>query len=103
MPRYEYTCEKCGHEFEEQVPMSECGDKQDCPVCERNSGVRAYRTAPLTRTGGEGSDRDISAMQKSFRERFVKKELDDVRHKHGKAIDDSLAQTGVARKIKGKK
>lgn len=47
--------------------------------------------------GKEGSDKSISAMQQSFRERFVKKEIDDVRHKHGSNFDDSLVAKAVQR------
>ena len=54
-----------------------------------------------TRVGGEGSDRQISSMKKSFREHFVKNELDDVRHKHGRAIDESLAAGEIKRRMRG--
>jgi len=33
MPLYEYTCPKCGHEFESIVPFSASDTPQPCPVC----------------------------------------------------------------------
>ena len=34
-------------------------------------------------------------MRKSFNERFVKKELTDLRHKFGSVIDDSILGGGI--------
>lgn len=96
MPTYDYFCEDCDIYFCDIVPMSKCTEPSPCPDCEKDSR-RAYVRAPLTRTGGEGSDRQISSMKRSFRQRFVKKEIDDIRHKHGNLFDESLVSKAVDR------
>jgi len=73
---------------------------QECPECKYGWLHRVWRKAPAGRIGGEGSDRQIKSMQKSFRERFFKKGIDDVRHKHGSAIDESIRGAEIDR-IKG--
>ena len=54
-----------------------------------------------TRIGGNGSDREIASMQKSFRERFMKVEADDVREKHGASFDESLRAGDIKRRMSG--
>lgn len=56
---------------------------------------RVFRNAP--RITKPGSDQDIANMQKSFKERFYKKDIEDVRHKHGAAIDDSIRGAAVGK------
>ena len=33
MPIYEYTCQRCGHEFEQMVCMSRRDAVDACPIC----------------------------------------------------------------------
>ncbi len=106
MPLYEFGCEKCKERrdamlsYEEMLAAREC--KLKCPSCGDETGAyrEIFTKAPLGRVGGPGSDRDIAAMQQSFREHFQKSgEADEVRHKHGSAFDDSI-RGAAAEKIK---
>ena len=45
MPYYDYRCRHCKHIFEEQHPMKESGEEQDCPRCGSLAG-RYYAKAP---------------------------------------------------------
>jgi len=49
-----------------------------------------------------GYTREVQNLQQACRDHFHKKELDEVRHKHGSAIDDSLKGAAVE-KIKTEK
>lgn len=100
MPTYEFRCTECEYTGEEFIRLSEYDETVlKCPNCDSENYQRYFSTPPMMRIGGENSDRQIDAMRRSFNERFVKKELDDVRHKHGLAIDDSL-RGGAVGKIK---
>lgn len=37
MPRYDYKCHECGHEYEEQHSMSEM--RTECPKCKQDALV----------------------------------------------------------------
>jgi hypothetical protein len=79
-------------------------DPQDCPECEGElSGKRIIDGAPMSRVGGAGSDRQIKAMKKSFKKRFVNKEIDDVRHRQGNIFDESLVSAAAERIKKNEK
>lgn len=104
MPIYDILCEACGHTDEELVSLDdlEAYDyslKAECPLCrEPDVCRRVLLRAPMTRMGGDGSDRQIAAMQKASRERFFKSgEADQVRHKHGSELDDSIRGAAVER------
>jgi hypothetical protein len=94
-----YECLRCGDLWTEARLREEgtwgkwgvaCGDA-DC------GGVVKVR-GPFGRIGGEGSDRQIAAMQHSFQQRFVTSgEIDDVRHKHGHAFEDAIKGGEVGR------
>lgn len=104
MPLYDILCGACGHTDEEIVKLSDLDAydyslKVACPLC-HESGVcrRVLLRAPMTRMGGDGSDRQITAMKKASRERFFKSgEADQVRHKHGSELDDSIRGAAVER------
>jgi hypothetical protein len=49
--------------------------------------------------GDPKSDKNLAKMQKNLRERFIKKEIDDVRHKHGRLYDDAV-RSSAAQRIK---
>lgn len=72
----------------------------DCPSCETTMEIHTPNEAPAGHMKRD-YDSEVSAMQSSFRHRFMKKELDDVRHKFGSLIDDSLV-AGEARRIREK-
>ena len=94
---HDFLCPECEYIEERLIERGETLEMK-CPNCEAEMH-KVYLKSPAFRMGGEGSDRQIASMQKSFRERFKKKEADDIRHKHGKDFDDSLAH-GEVRRIK---
>lgn len=94
--KYDYSCNECQIYFSKHVPMSDYKKSQPCPECLSHCG-RAYLAAPFTRVGGEGSDRSIKAMKKSFKQRFVTKELTDCRHKFGNTMDESFVSAAAQR------
>lgn len=100
MARYDYYCEGCDEYFEYDSSMEDRNTPAPCPDCE-GLAPRIFVMPPMIRIGGDGSDRQIKAMKHSFRKRFVQKEMDDVRHKHGNNFDESLASAAVER-IKNK-
>jgi putative FmdB family regulatory protein len=52
MPFYDYRCEDCGHEFEEQRPVA-ARDEAECPGCRGRRVRRLVRAvARLSGAGG---------------------------------------------------
>jgi len=100
-PSYDYECEKCKGYFSDLVPMSEYQKPQPCPKCGTSCG-RIWLEPPMVRHGGEGSDRQIASMKKSFKNRFVKKELDDLRHRFGNNLDESFVSAAAGKIKEGK-
>lgn len=93
-----FQCLKC----REWWPESKIEKLQWSLVCpDSDCGGVVKCKAFYSRIGGEGSDRQIKALKSSFRERFVKKEMDDVRHKHGDAFTDAVRGAAVERIKKG--
>ena len=94
---FDYQCSLCGVIFERLV-CDKDKEKQQCDC--GGDASRIWIKAPASSLiGPEGSDMHIKAMQKSFRERFVKKDRDDLLHKHGSDFSDSL-RCGAIDKIK---
>lgn len=103
-------CPNCEYEKEELFDLRglETEEEQEasmilkCPNCEEADMVRAWITPPSV--GGFGEDSPITHQKRvqSFKQRFVKKEIDDVRHKHGKLFDESLRGAALDRIKKGK-
>ncbi|PID78593.1 FmdB family transcriptional regulator [bacterium DOLJORAL78_65_58] len=58
MPLFEFTCKKCGHQFEELVTLSELNDgKLVCPACRSKRierGFSAFATGGDTGGGAVG-------------------------------------------------
>ena len=83
MPIHDFLCESCGHEFDQIVLSVDINDdvRITCLSCDKQTAKRIFRKAPVTRMGAEGSDRQVKAMQKASRDRFYKKELDEMRGK----------------------
>lgn len=56
MPLYEFTCRKCGHQFEELLAMADLkGDKVKCPACGSpriEKGFSSFATAATGPAGG---------------------------------------------------
>lgn len=72
-----------------------------CPNCEEAELQRVWITAPFTKVNDY--DRDIAAMKQSSKERFVKKEMQDIQHKHGKVFGDAVRSAAAQRIAKGEK
>ena len=108
MPLHSLHCSACELQDEEIIKFCdlEAFDAKaalGCPLC---GSVGTYRRvitkAPMMRMSGEGSDRQIVDMKRSFQNKFWKGGgADDVRHKHPEAFSDSLRGAAVS-KIKEK-
>lgn len=104
---FDFECPKCEypeeHTFdlrgmteEEKEATIESGIK--CPNCDFENMKRVWRSAPsIGHGGGERSLANIERMKKSFHERFIKHELDDVRDKKGKLYDESIRSAAAQR------
>lgn len=99
MPMHDYECTECGYREEQNLKVEEI--EYNCPSC-KGKMHRIYIKAPMGRIGGKDSQRSIGSMRRSFNERFVKKELDDVRHKFGHLFDESLVSAATKRIKEGK-
>lgn len=51
MPNYDYSCDSCGHEFTELVPIAERDDAQRCPKCETLGSKRKVSAVQLSYSG----------------------------------------------------
>lgn len=100
MPMYDYYCERCDFHKEEVVKY-ELRDVQTCPGCGEHIQRYYFKAPSYGVLGKEGSPKSVAAMKNSFDKRFVKRDIDDVRHKFGKDFDDSLVGAAVARIKKG--
>jgi hypothetical protein len=103
-------CPKCQYEEERSIDLRGCDTDEEreqrmsaelkCPNCEEAEMERVWRHAPSVGTKS-GSDEYVAKMKKSFKERFIKKELDQVRHKHGRLYDDAVRSAAATRIKKG--
>jgi predicted nucleic acid-binding Zn ribbon protein len=96
MPTHDIKCLKCGTYDEVYIDHPSDEWRGECYFC-KGEVKRVFVKPPMTTMGSSGSDREIASMQKSLKERFYKKELDDVRHKHGSAIDESIRGAQIDR------
>jgi hypothetical protein len=104
-------CPGCEYEEERTIDVREMSDEQieeavnqevRCPNCEEADMGRVWRHAPsVTRYANENSPATFEARKKSYRERFLKKEADDIRNKHGVNFDDSIRSAAAQRIKKG--
>jgi len=98
MPINDYLCPMCEYCEEIYTKIEEATTHVVlCPNCGDADLHLTFRKAPMGRIGGEKSTRSIESMKDSFNQRFIKKDLDDVRHKHGVLYDDSIRSAAVAR------
>lgn len=105
----ETLCPKCNYTEDRTIDQRGKTDEEvanylnleiACPNCEEANMERAYLTAPsLGKFTDENSPRTFEARKKSFKQRFMKKEADDLRQKHGVNFDDAL-RSGAAQQIK---
>jgi len=101
---FDFDCPECGHQEEHTFDLRGMNDDEKqatidsgikCPNCDYETMNRVWRKAPSGRVADAAGD--ISRMQQSFKERFVKKELDDVRDKFGKLYDESTRSAAAQR------
>lgn len=56
MPIYEFTCKKCGHNFEELLTLSEVeSGKLKCPACSSKRIDRGFSSFATGAAGGSSS------------------------------------------------
>ena len=109
-------CPKCAYNEELSVDVRNCADDEavrlkvesesqiKCPNCDHEFMEHVWLKAPAVGTSADPkSDANLKRLQQSLRERFIKRELDDVRHKHGKLYDDSIRSAAAQRIKKGEK
>lgn len=103
MPLYEYLCDDCRHEDERIIKLDDLERYvETCPKCQGDHWHRTFKKAPPGRIKGDHAH-ETGRMQQSLRERFVRTGgMDEVRHKHGSAFDDSLRGAAVDRIKEGK-
>lgn len=102
---YDLICDNCGlfdesHLFDfRDIPEHEermkVVESQPCPDCGTIMS-RAFVSAPKMGTT-KNSPEEWAKMKQSFKERYVKKELNDQRHKFGRMIDESHLGAAVER------
>lgn len=97
------SCNSCGHGedytfdlrgLETEEEKQKIINSRPCPVC-CDTMVREW-TAPRIGTP-KNSSQEWSRMKQSFKEHYVKHELDDLRHRHGRAIDESHVGAALER------
>ena len=92
--REDHTFDLRGMSEDEKNATIDSGIK--CPNCDHPQMNRIWVKAPSGRVADKAGD--IVKMKKSFQERFIKHELDDVRHKKGRMYDESI-RSAAAQKI----
>jgi hypothetical protein len=103
-------CSNCNYYEERSVDLRGCDTEEQrnaaingtltCPNCEETEMERVWVKAPTTKFGKDTDNHNIERMQKSFRQRFMKKELDDVKHKFGERVVNEALVSGEAKRIK---
>lgn len=105
----ELECPSCGYEEDQSIDLRDCKTEEErdaklnsdfvCPNC-GTIMEKVWRSAPsIGSYTNPRSDKTIAAKKKSYHKRFLKKEADEVRHKHGVNYDDSL-RSAAAQRIK---
>jgi hypothetical protein len=105
-------CPKCHYEEERIVDLRglETDAERDsvldqelrCPNCDYPKMERVWKAAPGSKIGNDYDLHNIERMQKSFRQRYMKKEIDDVKHKFGESVVNEALVSGEANRIKKK-
>ena len=106
MPLYEFICNRCGAETEHIRSMADRNNMHSCPIKIDNDemcmGIVRRREVQSRAPALHSSDynTNIAKMKQASKEHFVKKEIDDVRHKFGRSFDDGLVGA-AAERIRG--
>lgn len=97
MPIYDYHCRKCDLRDQRIIKIAELDAySESCPHCGADDWHREILTAPVGKVKRDHAG-ETAALQQSLKERFIKRDLDDMRHKHGSVFDDSLRGAAVDR------
>lgn len=105
-------CPECHYEEERTFDRRELETEEElqaainvvkCPNCEDATLEVVWKKAPSSHNTDDMNPGTIAKMKDSFKQRFVKKEIDDVRHKHGVNFDDALRSKAAQRIKKGEK
>lgn len=98
---FDVMCPNCGYHEELLVRDANSGDLEiKCPNCEECEMNRVWLSAPtVNKFTDENSTESFEARKRAFQKRFIEKEADDIRHKHGVNFDDSL-RSAAAQRIK---
>jgi hypothetical protein len=106
-------CAECGYAENRSIDVRGCENDDDraermtapCPNCDGVDMERVFLTSPTMKLGDNDprSDANIAKYQRHLKERFIKKEVDDVRHKHGALYDDAVRSVAAQRIKKGEK
>lgn len=104
---FDFECPECGYQEEHSFDLRGMSEEEKdatiasgirCPNCDHEKMNRVWIKAPGMKMGKDSDMHNINRMKQSFKERFVKKELDDVRNKFGRLYDDST-RSAAAQKI----
>ena len=96
MVNHNVCCFNCGYKEIRNIKDANDAWRGACEECGKAQSVRRIMSAPHI---GMTEDIQVAAMQRSFRDEYYKKGIDDVRHKHGVAADDAARGT-AAKKVK---
>ena len=93
MVNHNTRCYECRYEEVRDIKSASDEWRGVCPQC-RNESVYRVMSAPHI---GMTEDQQIDAFQKHCRDRFHKKEIDTVRHKHGTVADEAVRAADIKR------
>ena len=51
MPNYDFSCESCGHQYEENVPSAERDNPRSCPSCSKKKVKRGVSAVKVSYSG----------------------------------------------------
>ena len=97
MPMFECLCVKCKKVTEKLIKIGELdGWYSDCDECDGVvERIEVQSRAPALHSSDYHTN--IAKMKQASKERFVSKEIDDVRHKFGRNFDDGLVGAAADR------
>lgn len=97
MPIYDCKCDTC-EDLSLQLISIEGRDSYQ-EECKCGGTIKRIFTLkpPSVHCDANDYNAQIAKMKKASNERFIKKDLDDIRNKHGRSFDDSLVSAAAQR------
>jgi DNA-directed RNA polymerase subunit M/transcription elongation factor TFIIS len=102
---FDFLCPECGYHEEHTFDLRGMTEDEKqatidsgikCPNCDHEKMDRVWLKAPSGKVADAAGD--LAKMKKSFRERFVKNDLDGIKHTWGdKVVNDALVSGEVKR------